>query len=260
MGSSITEVQAGGPPAPRRIAILGFAESVHDAPFSDPSWEMWGMNGLWRVLSKVPEERFAAWFEVHPWDYILEHEKLSNIGTQQSDWLKKSHPFPVFMQEKRADCPSAEFFNVEAMVARFGRDYFTSSVAFELGFALLQPNVAEIGLWGIDLVHGTEWGDQRPCAEYWLGRFDERGVKITTHQTSALLKQQFRYAYDQAPPIVAEMRDFIQRQAVVTQNKIKELSEANAKAIAEMQSNDGVMQFLRVLNERLDIWGRGGTI
>lgn len=260
MGSA-SDLAAGGAGRPsRRIAILGFAESVNAAPFSDPTWEMWGMNGLWRILPKVPEERFAAWFEVHSWPYILEHERISNIGTQQSDWLKLEHPFPVFMQEPRLDCPSAAPFDVDALIARLGRDYFTSSVAFELGFALCQDDVSEIGLWGIDLIHGTEWGDQRPCAEYWLGRAEERGIKITRHENSALLKQQFRYAYDQAPPLVAEMRDFIQRQAVVTQKKLGELSEANAKAVAEMQSNDGVMQFLRVLNERLDVWGRGGRV
>jgi hypothetical protein len=261
MGSSSKRAKAGGSNAPRRIAILGFAETTKDAPFSDPCWEMWGMNGLWRVLPpEVPPERFAAWFELHTVPYILAYEQAANIGTQQSDWLKQKHPFPVWTQDFFPEFPNSQRFPIEELVEGFGIDYFTSSVAFELAFALAQPGVSEIGLWGIDLTHGTEWGDQRPCAEYWIGRAVERGIKVTIHPHSALLKQRFRYGYDIQNPVVEELKGFLTQQTKITYDKMNELKALNEKTVAEMQTNDGAFQLAKMLYDRLDVYGRGGRI
>jgi len=70
-----------------RVGILGFSKAVQDAPFADPSWTLWGMNGLWRVLDKVPPERFSRWFEPHTPAFLEEYGVRANIGTQQQDWL-----------------------------------------------------------------------------------------------------------------------------------------------------------------------------
>lgn len=259
MGSSSISVPAGGATAPRRIAILGFAETVHDAPFSDPSWEMWGMNGLWRVLKEVPEKRFSAWFEIHTPEYIKRHSVLSKIGTQQLDWLKAEHPFPIYMQERMDDCPSTVAFPIGDLIEALGRDYFTSTVALLLAFALTQ-DPAEIGLWGIDLVHGTEWGEQRPCAEYWIGRAEAKGIKVTTHEKSALLKQRYRYGYDDRNPLIGQFREYLEQNAVVVKKKLAELHESNERAVAEMQTNDGALQQISNMLERLQIWERGGRL
>lgn len=258
MGSASDPAVGGAIRPPRRIAILGFADTVHDAPFSDPSWEMWGMNGLWRVLKEIPASRFAAWFEIHTPDYIRKHEQASNIGTQQSDWLKTQQPFPIFMQQHYPEYPSSVEFPIEEMVRDLGHDYFTSSVALEIAYALMLPDVSEIGLWGIDLVHGTEWGDQRPCAEFWLGRAEGKGIKVTVHEKSALLKQRGRYGYEGQSQLMNDLREYLMKQAEVTQAKLAELRATNEKTVAEMQANDGAAQLLRNVYERLDIWSRGG--
>ena len=136
MGSSSDWLKAGGGEAPRRIGILGFSGTMAEAPFDDPTWELWGMNGLHRIAPKnAPPERFAAWFELHTVPYILEYEKAAGVGTGQSDWLKAEHPFPIFMQEQFPEFPSAQRFPIEDLVAGFGIAYFTSSVAFALAFA-----------------------------------------------------------------------------------------------------------------------------
>ena len=54
----------------RKIAVLGFAETVKDAPINDTSWELWGMNGFHRVAKAdfgfdVPESRWSFWFDMH---------------------------------------------------------------------------------------------------------------------------------------------------------------------------------------------------
>ncbi len=243
-----------------KVAILGFSRAVHEAPFDDPSWTFWGMNGLWRVLEKVPEDRFALWFEPHTPEFLEVYGPRAGIGTKQQDWLAKPHPFPIMMQEKYPQFPSSQPFPVEQLVKLHGIDYFTSTVAYELAFVLSLKDVEEIGLWGIDLVHGTEWGDQRPCAEYWIGRAIERGIKITTHADSALLSHRFRYAYEDPNPLLAELRRGLEEQAEVTHKKVAELNEQQNKTVSELQTNDGAMQMIKHISERLDMWQRGGHV
>ena len=99
-----------------RVGILGFSKAVQNAPFADPSWTLWGMNGLWRVLDKVPPERFARWFEPHTPAFLEEYGVRANIGTQQQDGLAQQHPFPIFMQEKYPQFPASEAFPIEALI------------------------------------------------------------------------------------------------------------------------------------------------
>ena len=243
-----------------KVGILGFSKNVHEAPLADPSWTLWGMNGLHRVLTKIPEDRFALWFEPHTPAFLDEYGIRANIGTQQQDWLAKPHPFPIMMQEKYPQFPSSQVFPIEELVKQLGADYFTSTVAMELAYALSLKDVEEIGLWGIDLVHGTEWGDQRPCAEYWIGRAVERGVKVTIPPTSALLSQRYRYAYENPNPLLAEVREALELQAKTTQEKIVELQAEQNKSVSQLQTNDGAMQMIRHLSERLDMFERGGRV
>ena len=243
-----------------RVGILGFSPAVKDAPFADPSWTLWGMNGLWRVLTEVPPERFARWFEPHSPAFLEQYGIAANIGTQQQDWLAQQHPFPIFMQEKYPQFPASEAFPIEALIKQHGVDYFTSTVAMELAYALSLKDVTEIGLWGIDLIHGTEWGDQRPCAEYWIGRAVERGIKVTLPSDCALLTSQYRYAYENPNPLLVELRAGIKLQAETTAKKIGECHEKVNQLTSELQTNDGAMQMLRHLTERVDMFERGGHI
>lgn len=244
-----------------RIAILGFSPHVKDAPFGDPSWTFWGMNGLHRVFPPgVSEDRFALWFELHTLEFLELYGQRAGIGTQQQEWLARKHPFPILMQEKFPQFPSSAPFPLENLVKRFGRDYFTSSVAYEFVYAMAQEGVEEIGLWGIDLVHGTEWGDQRPCVEYWIGRAENMGIKVTVPTTSALLTQRYRYGFDNPAPLLVDLRRGIARQMEASAAAREQARKVIDEAAAKMQTEDGAIQMCRHLNERLDMWERGGEL
>jgi hypothetical protein len=208
----------------------------------------------------VPEERYSLWLDMHSLDYTREYGQRAGIGDQQEMWLRKQHPFPILALDACLDHPSVQAFPIDALIAIFGRDYFTSGVAYAIAFALAQADVAEIGLFGIDLVHDTEYEQQRPCAEYWLGRADERGVRITTHERSALLKQRYRYGYVQESPLSRELRAGIARQvdelrAAISKNK----AEAD-RLFAQCNTDDGACQALVSVLQRLDRWDRGGGV
>lgn len=249
----------------RKIAILGFGSTVRDCPWQDPSWELWGLNGFWRVAEKdygiaAPPERYSAWFDMHGLDYTKQYGELAGIGDSQERWLEQRHPFPVFMLEALPQHPSAVRFPIEDLITAEGRDYFTSGVAYALAFALNQPDVAEIGLWGIDLVHKTEYQQQRPCAEYWIGRAEERGIKITVHEASALLKQRHRYGYNQMDPLAAEMKRGLLQQAKGLQEAIEKNKGELERLTAQLHTDDGALQTIRGMLDRLEIWDRGGRI
>jgi len=252
---------AGETRPPLRIGIVGFGPTKIEAPYSDPSWTLWGMNGLWRVFPEgVTDERFSAWFEMHTDAFLDWHSKASKIGDAQFAWLKAKHPFPIFCQTARPDYPSSVAYPLEGIVDGFGHDYFTSSIAYALALAIATEGVAEIGLWGIDLTHGTEWADQRPCAEYWIGRAEGRGIKITKPAASALLSQRARYGYEDANPVVAGLRSLLQERLATANKGMSEAKTKNDMAIQELAVNDGAQQLAVQLLEQLAVWERGGKL
>lgn len=220
------------------------------------------MNGFWRTeeAKRVAPERFGLWFDMHTLEYIKTYGELAGVKGEQERWLAEPHPFPIFMLEEHPELPAVLRFPIEQIIERLGQDYFTSTVAYALTYALALPDVAEIGLWGVDLVHGTEWGDQRPCAEFWIGRAIAMGIKITIHERSALLRQRFRYGYEDQDPIVRDLRACLTEQAEGLTKAIGDHQAKLTQLTAQMHTDDGALQAVRGILDRLDIFGRGGRI
>lgn len=232
---------------------------------ADTTWELWGMNGFWRAAKPdygldIPEDRFSLWFDMHTPEYIEAYGKAAGVGDQQQQWLAREHPFPVFMLEENPTWPSVHAFPLERVIGILGRDYFTSTVAYCLAYALAQSDVAEIGLWGVDLVHSTEYADQRPCAEYWIGRAESSGLKVTIHERSALLRQLQRYGYEPPDHLLADLQTYLRTQADSTLKAVTEGKAQLETLSGQMHTNDGAYQMARSIMERLDIYARGGRI
>lgn len=249
----------------RRIAILGFGETVRDAPVSDPSWELWGMNGFWRAAKPdydidVPEERYSLWFDMHSVEFTRAYGKAAGFGDKQERWLEQQHPFPVLMLDTDPAFPSVQAFPIDQVVAALGRDYFTSTVAYALAWALVQPDVAEIGLWGIDLVHDTEYADQRPCAEYWVGRAESIGIKVTTHPGSALVRSRVRYGYEAEHPLIEQMRASLKTEAANLQKSVEKNQGEAERARSQELVDSGALQMVHAILGRLNIYARGGKV
>jgi hypothetical protein len=240
----------------RKVAILGFGPTVRECPWRDESWELWGMNGFWRAAQpdfgiEAPEERYTCWFDMHTEGYTKAYGEAAGFGDRQEVWLRQDHAFPILTLEN---------YPVEDVVRKLGREYFTSTIAYALAYALAVENVGEIGLWGIDLVHGTEWGDQRPCAEYWIGRAEAMGIKVTIHEQSALLKQRFRYGYEIENPLAKDLRGLLQEQAEGLSKAIVNHQAEIARVTGQMHTDNGALQVINALAARIEIWGRGGRV
>lgn len=224
------------------------------------------MNGFWRAAKPdfgidVPEERYTLWFDMHTVEYTRAYGKAAGFGDAQEKWLEKAHPFPVFMLDEAPGFPSVRRFPIEDVVQTVGRDYFTSTVAYAAAFALATgDDIAEVAFYGIDLVHDSEYTDQKPCAEYWIARLEGAGIKVHVHEQSALLKQRARYGYTDPSSLSAGMRAMLTAQAEGLRQVIAKDRAEQERLIGQLHTNDGALQSIEAVLQRLAIYDRGGQV
>ena len=237
----------------QKIAICGFASSSrHLIPIDDPSWIIAGLNQLYRHMPRAD-----VWYDIH-----LNWEQDNVDGTDHEGWIK-SCGIPVFMSNPPKQFPTAVRYPVERLIQKHGIDYFTSTVSFMIGWAIdcIDMKVADtgnsysdysIGVFGIDLIVGTEYEVQKACVEYWLGIAEGRGIKIVLPPQSALLKQSYRYGYEKAPDTGIIGLIEIQKRAA-------ELQGTKEKLLPVMHGLNGGVQMLRDLKAKAETEGNSVT-
>lgn len=218
----------------RKIAIIGTTSSLVDAPYNDPSWEIWGLNGAYDA---VP--RFDRWFDVHSLEVLKKYHE-----SRYFEFLAKAGD-KVMMAHKTSELPNAKLFPCQELVAKYGR-YFTNTVAWLIAYAIeelmkLDPNDGEkltIGLWGVNMAMDTEYSIQRPSCEYFLGVAEGKGIDVIIPETSEIMKCSFLYGIEPAPAFVRKMPD---KKRELTNNYNDILAEEE-QTIAFMGSVQGYMQ------------------
>jgi hypothetical protein len=251
----------------KKIAIVGFAaSSVGDAPFQDETWEIWGLNELWRGIPKrgskrplTPEEillqqawdkvpnredgeaAWDRWFDVHPrwsWERHAGH----------TAWLQKQDgKRPVYMQEKYKEIPASQPIPKDELWRKFG-PYFTCGPAYMLAMAILEkPN--QIGVWGIDMLHDSEYAYQRACCDYYIGFARGAGIAVYVPDTSALGKASGWYGYDNLGPAPTR---YVQRRYSKRKQYLSDIRDAALKVICE---TDGAIQTIDQFGVGDDIIG-----
>ena len=189
----------------KHIAILGLGPSIDQFVdtvkrvggrhrFCD---EVWAINALGDIFQcdlvfhmddvRIQEIRAAA-------------RPDSNIAAMLP-WLKTSR-VPVVTSRANPNYPPLVEFPLEDVLNNLGHDYFNSTAAYAVAFAI-HIGAAKISLFGIDYTlpnqHQAEKG--RACVEYWLGKAQERGIKIALPKTTTLMdamhtRAERLYGYD----------------------------------------------------------------
>lgn len=182
-------------PLKNKVMILGSSErSLKDAPLVDESYTV-------IALPAFESNRVDLYFEMH----------------DRKKWRKETFPYLVrsetfvVCQKFHDDIPNSLEYPLDEVKKKIGKDYFTSSIAYILAFILMQDQVEEVALFGIDLVTDSEYKDQRPCVEYLLGVLSGKGVKITIPNSSALLKSPRNYGYESKQEGSISLSDLLQR-------------------------------------------------
>lgn len=263
-------------PTRKKIAICGFAASTRNlAPWDDLEYEIWGLNQLYRHIPRVDRM-----FDIH------RNWREDNVeGTDHPGWLAQCG-VPVYMVDREPLVPTSVRYPLERMINKVtGVDYFTSTVAFMLALAIWELDEQiegemerlpaddpvmgdirkmrrwlsdrymerEIGIFGIDLVVGTEYEYQKQCVEYLLGLANARGITIRIPPQAALLKQLWRYGYEIEPAQWPVKKREIDKRLEALQNERMQL-------MARIHTVDGAMQEAGYWQQVTDLRVKGAAV
>ena len=145
-----------------KIALIGTApSSIGLAPYSEPSWKIWGCSpGAYPL---VP--RSEAWFEIHRWEPPVlgkPDKQVPWLSPEYVAWLAQ-HPC-VWMFDPPAGMPNMHLIPHVQLRTKYSDYFFTSSLAWMFAMAIeaiLDANSKEdkgphaIGLWGVDMAACT---------------------------------------------------------------------------------------------------------
>ena len=278
-------------PVRKKIAVCGFAASSRMlAPFDDPDVECWLLNQLYRHTPRMSRhfDIHANWDQEnvegtdHP-GYLAQcgvpvYMTKTNPGIPTSvryplervmqrvvgiDYFTSTVAFMLALAIDEFDAQvEAE---IEALVQRAhgvegnGDHGDESAKKLLLGGATFRRWVAdryaerEIGIFGIDLIVGTEYEWQKSCVEYILGLANARGITVRIPPQSALLKQRWRYGYETEPTGGLIKGTELAKRGAALNNERNQL-------IARLQTIDGASQELQYWSQIHDLRSKGGTV
>ena len=174
-------------PPRTKVLIYGAGYGRDEAPLDDPSWCVWALN-LVAPYDRNRLLRADAWWEIH------------QRKAQTADDLRwiAACPVPIYLPPDLMDASQrAVRYPLADVEARFGA-YFSCTFAYQIALILLEEVVTDVGLYGVELAYGSErertveWA----CTSYWLGRLEERGIRIHLPQHSRLGRHEFRYGFE----------------------------------------------------------------
>lgn len=209
-----------------KVAIVGFHEKTREkAPFDDPEYEIWTLNEEYNFPWVKRTDRH---FQLHPrWDF----SRTNNLNDPNHLlWLKGKDglciyckgegavkvkesaercPFcdkgtyrvpenrmnlPIYMQKSWDDIPNSISLPLAEITEKFlpGPQYYTSSVAYMLGLAMLM-GFKRIEFYGFDMGSDTEYHYQRANFEYWIGLAHGYGFEVLLPESTILTGKLYGY-------------------------------------------------------------------
>jgi hypothetical protein len=103
------------------------------------------------------------------------------------EWMMNS-PCPIYTSRTHPDFPGLLEYPLEEVIRACGTCYFNNTMAYAVGFAIYKK-VGQMNIYGADFTwpnrHQAEQG--RGCVEYWLGRAEQRGIKVFIPNISSLM-------------------------------------------------------------------------
>lgn len=227
-----------GPDGFKGIALLGTAgTSMEMAPFKDPAWAIWGCSpGTYPICAK---NRSDVFFEVHRW-LPTAPGLVGAPGTKP--WFSpefheflRNHKGPVFMAEAQPLIPNSVRIPFEALTAKYGPYFWTSSISYMIAMAIdeLAPRAqageqVAIGMWGVDMSAGEEWNYQRPGCQHFLGLAMSVGINVLLPRESDLMR----------PPTMYGIGELNPRHIRLTARR----AEAEAQRVQLVQQHDEIIK------------------
>ena len=184
----------------RKIAILGYAEESRDLVYEvGDDYELWGINAAHMLINERMRARPTNWFQMHPSHWNGSGKGATGMWGRPKEHLEFLEKFEgsVWMQYPNEDIAKTiknrKRYPLEQIAQKAGRDYLTSTFAYQFALIWYQHvyegiPTEQVNIYGVNLSATEEYSHQRPCAEYWLGRLNEAGIKVYIPSASSLLK------------------------------------------------------------------------
>lgn len=260
-----------------KVAIIGFAtESMGDAPWEDPEYEVWILNML---HAHVP--RWDRLFELHDRVTLEVETRDLKKSMDHLGYLQAERQRPIYMLKHYEDIPLSVEFPIEVMKAylgdlceKLGRGpYYTSTFAFMIASAVMgivarraDPCVSEPGeqvvIAGVEMLNGEEYAYQRSCAEFWCGFVLGTGIPLYVPARSALLESDGIYGYARAESLelLGRMREYYKDRLDKAKEKRDEAARRRDQAKADWNSYDGAVAALEHVLVHHTYLLRGGKV
>ena len=220
-----------------KIALVGSAPaSVRMAPYSDPSWQIYGCSpGVYGIAPRVTE-----WFETHLWEpgqpwFSPEYVQWMGNLPARGVVLWVGGPVPGI--------PQAVVYPFDEVLGKYDPQcWFCSSSLFWMMARAMEaiqdeakaqgravsPEHDKIAFYGVDMAADTEYEMQRAGIHFLSYRAAAMGIEVGAPLESDLFTPRFRYGADEWTHSFRKMRARRQElEARMAQ------AEAQAKAAAD---------------------------
>ena len=160
----------------RKIALVGGGNTKILCPYGKEDLE------IWAIAARKNHSGCDRLFEIH---------RQEIYGNGMEGLINST--CPVYMQSKDDRIPQSIEYPVTEMREKFG-NHFSSSAAYMFALAL-HEGVDELYLYGLEMVVGSEYEEQRPDIFYFLGLAEGMGVKVHIPKESLLIPADRLYGY-----------------------------------------------------------------
>ena len=253
-----------------KIIMVGMNPRTRSLIPWDSDAEIWTLN---EGHSKEWLKRYDVLFQIHPrWDW----DRTNNISDPNHPlYLKaqsgnclyckgegkaynegKEVPCPfceygvytvpdhrkdkkIIMQDMNEDVPGCTHYPIVRVAGE--KPYLTSTLAHMLAFAVKFYPEVPVELYGFEAESGTEYAQQRPCIEYWIGCGHGMGMSITAPGSGLLTGRHYAYEdFDQGYRSRLEMRKRTLQENLSTAEVAAVKSEGFLDALTPFQNVEQV--------------------
>jgi hypothetical protein len=218
----------------KSVALVGFCTTTLPFALQSKADEFWTINHAFKWLEHGEIPRIDRLFEIHKPDWYTRKEIQASV--EYTAWLKKPHPFPIYMEEMQPDVPACVRYPIEEVKAMFKHiqrldgtpiNFYTSSFSYLMGLAILEE-IPRIEIYGFDMASGTEYEYQMPGGTYMVGFAGGRGLDVVIPKESGMCRAKM-YGYEAVPSIITsrmkELKRFYQDKQEEYKSKAAKLRE-----------------------------------
>lgn len=201
----------------KSVAIVGFSNVTLPYLKESKADEIWTMNHHLLLNEGKNLPRVDRLFEMHEKEWFLRKEIPETY--QYWEWLRKPHPFPIYMLKAMPEVPSSVTYPREALKDDIfkhmlrgdgAQEYYTASASFMIALAI-HEQFGRIEIYGIEAQTETEYGYQKPGIEFMIGVAIGRGIDVVLHPESHLCNS-WIYGYELVPHLTAARLDELHEQ------------------------------------------------